>query len=145
MQTVWLAPWMQFRCSNREKYKILTRDDFESRNYSKCFTRFRALGLFLSFSVPLATSSLSYSAVTTGQFLFQAICKWTFHKILSRDRYKGETSRFLNLYGHCSFTIFPLTTYQRSTNSVYTDNFTIRNTIEVKWHAFDLHSEIIRK
>lgn len=37
------------------------------------------------------------------QFLFQPICKWTFHKILSRDRDKGgerneETSRFLNLY-----------------------------------------------
>lgn len=39
MQTVWLAPLMQFRCSNREKYKILPRDDFESRNYSKCFSR----------------------------------------------------------------------------------------------------------
>lgn len=77
MQTVWLAPWMQFRCSNREKYKILTRDDFESRNYSKCFTRFRALEVVGEERAvpnplfPSVTYSLSYSTVTQrGSFCF---------------------------------------------------------------------------
>lgn len=114
MQTVWLAPWMQFRCSNREKYKILTRDDFESRNYSKCFTRFRALWPSVSFSYSHPRLLLLLVPPSRrGGSCFKPFANELSIKFYHATEIKEEPSRSLNLYGRCPSGIFPQQSRQR--------------------------------
>lgn len=105
MQTVWLAPWMQFfgaaTARNIKSLPATTLNREIIQSVSRGFGHSRGRG------IPSVTYSLSYSTVTQrGSFCFNPFANELSIKFYHATEIKEEeeeeekeTSRFLNLYG----------------------------------------------